>query len=834
MSASELFLKYCYKILKADLANDSYAFIKNAEEFDEDLVHPMEYKKGLSALWESYASGSHIYSEDMTDFKAYVNVPFVSEFFRRYHGAEIYQVDFRLKVQGEYRPIHLEIIATEEYTDERQIVYIFLRDAGTKLQEDYVHFNELLRGLSENYGAIYYVDFDRDVVRPFRMNAAIEEAFGDYFRSGPTYDAAIRGYINTVVSEKDREEMLAVTKYEYMRDQLKDVLAYSHEYRLERGGREYVYRFKIANLDGVGELHHAVMGFANVSSEKSAGFGFYQQGRMIMVAEDNEEDRRRLCSILERDYEVIAVSNGKEALAVLNERYEDIALIMTELKMPVMDGYELLRQIKRDRQYSAIPVLVCTDMFYKEHKFREEGEELCLELGVADFVLKPVTPLIVMNRVRQAVRLQEASAMLETMEKDSLTGLYAKEFFYRRVAQHLKENPDEDFAMWVTDIQGLKAINERYGIETGDKLLKIMAGPGDHFDGFIMGGRIEGDKFAALITEASVGLVREAAQMGNAGIDFPVPNVVVKSGLYHIRRRSTLAPQGMYDRALLALQTIKDSYGVNYAEYDDELRKRMLLQRQVVDHARLALEDRQFVVYYQPKFDLKCGMTNGAEALIRWIHPEMGFMNPGVFIPQFELNGFIKQLDLYVWEEVCKSLSEWRAKGKRMVPVSVNVSRRDFEDEDLAERVIALVDGYGIDHSYFHVEVTESAYSENPQGIAETIRKFHDNGFAVELDDFGSGYSSMSALSELNLDVMKLDMSLIRNDKPDSDRSVLGFSVQLAKMMKLKTVAEGVETEEQAKRISSLGGDFIQGYYYSKPLPKEEFERYLENESVRG
>ena len=166
----------------------------------------------------------------------------------------------------------------------------------------------------------------------------------------------------------------------------------------------------------------------------------------------------------------------------------------------------------------------------------------------------------------------------------------------------------------------------------------------------------------------------------------------------------------------------------------------------------------------------------------------------------------------------------------RMVPISVNVSRRDFEVEDLVEKVIAIVDRYGIDHSFVHIELTESSYSDNPQQIAQTIKKFHDSGFVVELDYFGAGYSSMSALSELELDVMKLDMSIIRNDDPTSDKSVLEFSMQLAKMMKLKTVAEGVETAEQVARITSLGGDFIQGFYYSRPLPKDQFEQYLKDE----
>lgn len=458
----------------------------------------------------------------------------------------------------------------------------------------------------------------------------------------------------------------------------------------------------------------------------------------------------------------------------------------------------------------------------------------CFDLGASDFLVKPYNADIVLNRVKSIIRLRESTTMLTTMEKDSLTGLYEKDFFFRKVEQHLKDYPDEDYVMWACDIQGLKVINEKYGFEMGDEVIKCLATSKKPLDGIVFQGRIEGDKFAALVRKTTLPKIYEITKLPDMGLDFPVQNVVVKHGLYHIRRKTSLRPQGMYDRALLAIQKIKNNYEVFLAEYDDVLRKELLVQRQVAENAQQALAEHQFVVYYQPKFDLHSNRTNGAEALIRWIHPELGFMNPGVFIPLFEQNGFICKLDYYVWEEVCKTLKSWEEQGLRIVPVSVNVSRRDFEDELLAEKVINLLDKYGVAHENFHVEVTESAYSDNPQRISETIRKFHENGFVVELDDFGTGYSSMTALSDLDLDVMKLDMSLIRNDNPKSDKSVLEFSMQLAKMMQLKTVAEGVETEAQVERISSLGGDYIQGYYYSKPLTVGQFEEYIRNEELRA
>ena len=232
-------------------------------------------------------------------------------------------------------------------------------------------------------------------------------------------------------------------------------------------------------------------------------------------------------------------------------------------------------------------------------------------------------------------------------------------------------------------------------------------------------------------------------------------------------------------------------------------------------------------MYYQPKIDAKTQKVAGAEALVRWIHPELGFMNPGVFIPIFEKNGFIAKLDNYVWKTVCEDMVEWRGKGMEF-PISVNVSRRDFANASLTEHIVDLVNYYGIPHDMLHIEITESTYADNPEMIKATIKKLHDEGFIIELDDFGTGYSSLTALAGMDVDVLKFDLSIIQEDNAESEKNVLDFSMNLANMMKLKTVQEGVETPEQYERVKSLGCDYVQGYYFAKPLPKEDFEAYLQ------
>jgi EAL domain-containing protein (putative c-di-GMP-specific phosphodiesterase class I) len=264
------------------------------------------------------------------------------------------------------------------------------------------------------------------------------------------------------------------------------------------------------------------------------------------------------------------------------------------------------------------------------------------------------------------------------------------------------------------------------------------------------------------------------------------------------------------------------------------MRRLQQREHEIGQSMEAALTGGEFVAYYQPKHDLRTGAVCGSEALVRWVSPERGFISPGEFISLFERNGFITSLDLYIWEEVCRELRRCIDAGIPVVPVSVNASRRDFDVPDLAGRIAELADRYGLDHALLHVELTESMYSDAPERVARTIEALHADGFRVELDDFGAGYSSLTSLNTLKLDVMKIDMSLIRQAAATNDYSILRFATLLADGMRLKTVAEGVETAEQVTALKVLGCDCVQGFFYSKPLPAAEFEAYLTAHCGRG
>ena len=267
----------------------------------------------------------------------------------------------------------------------------------------------------------------------------------------------------------------------------------------------------------------------------------------------------------------------------------------------------------------------------------------------------------------------------------------------------------------------------------------------------------------------------------------------------------------MCDRAGLALNQIKNHYGKNVAFYTDSLRTDLIREQQILDSMETALKEHQFQVYYQPKYDIHSDSIAGAEALVRWIHPEYGFMSPADFIPLFERKGFITKLDYYVWREACETLCKWKEEGRKVVPISVNISRVDFSVPDLAEWIISLVDRHEIDRKLLHLEITESVYAEDPKYIVETIEKLRANGFVIEMDDFGSGYSSLNALSELPVDILKLDMKFIQSST-ENRKNILGFVISLSKWLNLPMIAEGVETREQLDKLKNFGCDYVQGY----------------------
>lgn len=546
--------------------------------------------------------------------------------------------------------------------------------------------------------------------------------------------------------------------------------------------------------------------------------------KKILVVEDNELNRMMLVGILESEYQVLEAENGMEALEVLKQYREEISLILLDLIMPVMDGYTFLSHLKADPSCASIPVIVTTQ------NDGESDEVAALSHGATDFVAKPYKPQIILHRIASIINLRETAAMVNLLQYDRLTGLYSKEFFYQKVKDTLIRHPEQNYDIICSDIENFKLVNDVFGVAAGDQLLREV---GVFYRKFVDGkgfcGRLNADQFVCFLEHTS-DYTDETFIKANAQINSPnnIKNVVMKWGIYHIEDRSILVEQ-MCDRALLAVRGIKGQYGKYFATYDDKLRSRLLKEQAIADCMESALAEGQFEIYIQPKYRISDNRLSGAEALIRWNHPEWGFQSPAQFIPVFEKNGFITNLDVFVWDQACAALRDWEDKGLPAINLSVNVSRADIYNTDLTNILQKTLKKYDLPAGRLHLEITESAYTEDPEQIIDTVKNLRQLGFAIEMDDFGSGYSSLNMLNQMPLDILKLDMKFIQSEtaKPVNE-GILHFIMNLARWMNLKVVAEGVETKDQLDRLREAGCDYAQGYYYAKPMPRSEFEALLE------
>ena len=551
-----------------------------------------------------------------------------------------------------------------------------------------------------------------------------------------------------------------------------------------------------------------------------------REKKTILVVEDQELNRVILRQILAEEYEVLEAENGREALDILREHSGAVALILLDIVMPVMDGYTFLSIIKKEPACSAIPIIVTTQ------SDGDTDEVAALSHGATDFVAKPYKPQIILHRVASLINLsalQKTAAMVSLFQTDQLTGLFSKEYFYQRAKEILSQNPDQEYDIICSNIENFKLINDAFGVPAADRLLReIAALLQQKTKDMGICGRLNADRFGCLIMrqrEYTDAMFRNTLEQINALTE--IKNIVVKWGVYPVGKNAATVEQ-MCDRALLTAQSIKGQYGIHYATYNDTLRSQLQRRQRITDNMEAALAEKQFAIYLQPKYRVKDSALIGAEALVRWNHPEWGLQPPSEFIPLFEKNGFITKLDRYVWDAVCGILREWDDKGYPPLSVSVNVSRADIFHADIAEVLLETVNRHGLPPERLHLEITESAYAEAPDRIIETTGRLRALGFVIEMDDFGSGYSSLNMLSKMPVDILKLDMKFLQGEiEKSGDEGIIRFIMDLAHYMKLGVVAEGVETEKQLNYLRAIDCDCVQGYYFARPMPVREFEALM-------
>ena len=409
---------------------------------------------------------------------------------------------------------------------------------------------------------------------------------------------------------------------------------------------------------------------------------------------------------------------------------------------------------------------------------------------------------------------------------DSLTGLYNREYFLHKMEQKLRENPDTEYLVICSDIKEFKLVNDIFGREAGDEILKNVA---QNVEGYAsensIFGRIGGDMFGLmmrkqdfderLFVRGSKGFIHKE---GN--VSYPI---TIHIGIYEVKDR-TVPPSIMVDRAFFAMEEIKNSVQQRVAWYDGRKREEVLWEQQVTASFEDALEQHQFKPYLQPQVNAE-GVMEGAEVLARWEHPTLGLLGPSKFIEILEKSGDIVRLDRYMWEASCAILSRWRDEGKSSLYLSVNISPKDFYFVDVYEEITHLVKFYGISPSQLRLEITESVMINDVERKMQIINWLRGDGFIVEMDDFGSGYSSLNLLKNLQFDILKLDMLFLRSSNDEEKaRTILQFIITMAHQLHMPVITEGVETKEQIDFLTSAGCDMFQGFYFSKPISLEEFE----------
>ena len=412
---------------------------------------------------------------------------------------------------------------------------------------------------------------------------------------------------------------------------------------------------------------------------------------------------------------------------------------------------------------------------------------------------------------------------------DRLTGLYNKEYFYEQSEKYIDEHLNEELLIVCTDIKDFKMINDFFGSEVGDLVLKNYAKRlQQKADRILLYGRLANDNFAVLMRkdEFDEAIFDISIQEAFAGaIDKEMAFALVTYvGVYEVVERELLVSV-MCGRARMAVATIKGNQHRRVAYYDNELRENIVREQELIADFKQAIEQEQLQSYLHPQMNAE-GKMLGAEGLVRWIHPTKGMIMPSEFIPVFEKNGLIIDVDRHVWEMACRQLRRWKDAGRTDVYISVNLSSRDFYFLNIYQVFTDLVKKYEISPKNLKLEITETAVMMDFERQLELIHKLREFGFVVEMDDFGSGYSSLNMLKDIHVDVLKLDMAFLqKNQDTDRGKKILQMVIGLSRQLGIPVISEGVETIEQVSFLSEMGCEIFQGFYFARPMAVEQFEK---------
>lgn len=797
-----------YRILKIDLEADSYEII---EQGNNDPLRELYQKESISACLKDVAEKGYIHEEDYKEYTEFCSLEHLKKIFL--DGSQYASLQYRRVLEGQYRWVSMEIVRSTEYREDNQQVVMYIRD----INDDYLKLLQIAMCHTLDSVGIVSANISQGICLSFAGRRDELEC-----QSEESIDTYIQRVSEMIPMPESREHFCQVFSQQNMLKRFTEgTAALSMEAAFFYSEEQQPCVLRI-NVDMA----------CNSFSREIEGVLHFTDVTVAYLIENVPQ------KIYQKDYENIIIIDAKRE-----------KMIKTDVLSSVISDY-----LKKEEAYEGY-------RSYSSHRAVVESErerfKKCVELSTikeglrkdkqyfftihetdktGEVRLKRYSYIYIDERVDIIVGARED--ITEFSEKDVLTGGYNRRGFIRITERLLNEVPDRTkYAVLFFNVKNFKAVNELFGVESGDVVLQNIFRTLTHSKlSPVITARVESDHFVCLVENKNLDFEELTSVCDNKFVkDGKCMNLIIRCGIFYVEEKP-MKISGMIDRAKLAKRYITDEYVQPYMVYDHSMQVAYIDKAKLAGELQEGIAKEQFKVYYQPVIDTKTGKIASAEALIRWIHPDKGFISPALFIPALEENGHISELDFYVLKKVWQFINDRCENNKFVVPISVNLSWMDFYDEIMMEKILKEMDRFrenGREHMA-RFEITETSYAairENRSGILESLRI---KNAKILLDDFGSGFSSFGMLQDYDFDILKIDMSFIRKigENPKT-KSIVHSIIGMAHEIGIKTVAEGVETEEQVSFLRQSGCDYIQGYYYSKPLPEEEFVEFLEKADAK-
>ena len=796
-----------YRILKIDLEADSYEII---EQGNSDPLRELYQKESISACLKDVAEKGYIHEEDYKEYTEFCSLEHLKKIFL--DGSQYASLQYRRVLEGQYRWVSMEIVRSTEYREDNQQVVMYIRD----INDDYLKLLQIAMCHTLDSVGIVSANISQGICLSFAGRRDELEC-----QSEESIDTYIQRVSEMIPMPESREHFCQVFSQQNMLKLFTEgTAALSMEAAFFYSEEQQPCVLRI-NVDMA----------CNSFSREIEGVLHFTDVTVAYLIENVPQ------KIYQKDYENIIIIDAKRE-----------KMIKTDVLSSVISDY-----LKKEEAYEGY-------RSYSSHRAVVESErerfKKCVELSTikeglrkdkqyfftihetdktGEVRLKRYSYIYIDERVDIIVGARED--ITEFSEKDVLTGGYNRRGFIRITERLLNEVPDRTkYAVLFFNVKNFKAVNELFGVESGDVVLQNIFRTLTHSKlSPVITARVESDHFVCLVENKNLDFEELTSVCDNKFVkDGKCMNLIIRCGIFYVEEKP-MKISGMIDRAKLAKRYITDEYVQPYMVYDHSMQVSYIDKAKLAGELQEGIAKEQFKVYYQPVIDTKTGKIASAEALIRWIHPDKGFISPALFIPALEENGHISELDFYVLKKVWQFINDRCENNKFVVPISVNLSWMDFYDEIMMEKILKEMDRFrenGREHMA-RFEITETSYAairENRSGILESLRI---KNAKILLDDFGSGFSSFGMLQDYDFDILKIDMSFIRKigENPKT-KSIVHSIIGMAHEIGIKTVAEGVETEEQVSFLRQSGCDYIQGYYYSKPVPIEQFEEVLREKAT--